>query len=342
MKIAIIGAGISGLTAGRELSKAGHEVVIFEKSRGYGGRAATRYLKENENIRLDHGIPFVDGESAEFQEFIVELGDHDIVKPWMGKFGTYKDGKLSFTEEKGMRCVAQDGISQIGKYLARWVDVQTNELVGGLTFLGGGDSRKRDWMVNFQSGATTQADAIIIATPATQAYAILNTTVDEIETLKLIREIDEVRYESVFTLLTGYTNQEVPEWNALRLEEEPVEWIFNENSKRELDQLALVIHSSAEFALEYAKAEKEVVSEYMLNSISKVIGDWAKLPEWKQLHLWKYSRAKNPLPYPYMEINQDRDGHLALTGSYFQGNTIESAYLSGLKLGKYWAEKFSD
>jgi len=342
MKIAIIGAGISGLTAGRELSKAGHEVVIFEKSRGYGGRAATRYLKENEDIRLDHGIPFLKGESAEFQEFLVELSDHDIVKPWMGKFGTYKDGKLTFTQEQGIRCIAQDGISQIGKYLARWVDVHTNEFVGGLTFLGGGDSRKRDWMVNFQSGATTQADAIIIATPATQAYAILNTTVDEIETLKLIREIDEVRYDSVYTLLTGYANQDIPEWNALRVKEEPIEWVFNENSKRELNQLALVVHSSPEFALEHARAEKEVVCENLLNSLSKVAGDWAMLPDWKQLHFWKYSRAKNPLPYPYMEINQNRDGHLALTGSYFQGDNIESAYLSGLKLGKYWAKKFSE
>ena len=36
-KIAIIGAGLTGLTAGYELSKKGHKVTIFEKSDDIGG-----------------------------------------------------------------------------------------------------------------------------------------------------------------------------------------------------------------------------------------------------------------------------------------------------------------
>lgn len=40
MRIGIIGAGFTGLTAGFELSKAGHDVVIFEKERLVGGLAA--------------------------------------------------------------------------------------------------------------------------------------------------------------------------------------------------------------------------------------------------------------------------------------------------------------
>ena len=40
-KVAIIGAGISGLALANKL-KNHFEVVVFEKSRGYGGRVATR------------------------------------------------------------------------------------------------------------------------------------------------------------------------------------------------------------------------------------------------------------------------------------------------------------
>ena len=36
--IAIIGAGIAGLSAARALHKAGHTVHLFDKSRGSGGR----------------------------------------------------------------------------------------------------------------------------------------------------------------------------------------------------------------------------------------------------------------------------------------------------------------
>lgn len=41
LNIAIIGAGIAGITAARTLAKAGHHVHVFEKSRGAGGRMST-------------------------------------------------------------------------------------------------------------------------------------------------------------------------------------------------------------------------------------------------------------------------------------------------------------
>ena len=37
MKVAIIGAGITGLVAGYRLLQAGHEVTIFEKEKELGG-----------------------------------------------------------------------------------------------------------------------------------------------------------------------------------------------------------------------------------------------------------------------------------------------------------------
>ena len=39
---AIIGAGIAGITCARTLAQAGHQVTVFEKSRGPGGRMSTR------------------------------------------------------------------------------------------------------------------------------------------------------------------------------------------------------------------------------------------------------------------------------------------------------------
>ena len=54
MLIGIIGAGIAGLTAGRQLARHGHEVIVLEKSRGYGGRLSTRYSEPEQNIKVDH------------------------------------------------------------------------------------------------------------------------------------------------------------------------------------------------------------------------------------------------------------------------------------------------
>ena len=41
MKVGIIGGGITGLTSAYDLSKAGHDVVVFESSNQLGGHAST-------------------------------------------------------------------------------------------------------------------------------------------------------------------------------------------------------------------------------------------------------------------------------------------------------------
>jgi phytoene dehydrogenase-like protein len=43
--VAIVGAGISGLFAGRTLADRGIRVQVFDKARGPGGRSATPKLK---------------------------------------------------------------------------------------------------------------------------------------------------------------------------------------------------------------------------------------------------------------------------------------------------------
>ena len=43
MRIAIIGAGISGIAAANILKKSGHDVVVFEKSTDVGGVWAVAY-----------------------------------------------------------------------------------------------------------------------------------------------------------------------------------------------------------------------------------------------------------------------------------------------------------
>ena len=52
-QVAIIGAGISGLACARMLKDHGIAVTLYEKSRGPGGRAATRPVPTDRSF--DHG-----------------------------------------------------------------------------------------------------------------------------------------------------------------------------------------------------------------------------------------------------------------------------------------------
>ena len=54
-RVAIIGAGMSGLACARQLTKAGVSVVVFDKGRGIGGRVVTRQAGD---LQFDHGHLF--------------------------------------------------------------------------------------------------------------------------------------------------------------------------------------------------------------------------------------------------------------------------------------------
>ncbi len=345
MRIAIIGAGIAGLTAGRELAKAGHEVTVIEKSRGLGGRLATRRAGKTSETKLDHGTSYFTANSPEFMGFVSELLEKELVKVWGDTIWQYDGLQLldvmpNRVEES--KYIAVDGMNSIGKYLARWVDIFSEIKAGGLTFFGANRRTKRPWMVNLTNYDTFEADAVIVATPAAQAYGIIQTCQDEVDTLKLIREIDEIEYDSTLTLLAGYEKKEEPEWDMITCQDDIIQSVTNENSKRKkLTEQALVVHSTPGFARQNRESDPDLVAEKMLKSLGQIAGDWAASPDWNQIHYWRYSKARNPIQRPYMEI-ESLDAPLALVGDYFNGNTVDHAYCSGFKLAQHWVKKFSD
>ena len=64
-KIAIIGSGITGCTLAVNLKE--YDITIFDKSRGVGGRLATRRA---DNFVFDHGAPFFQIKTKEFYNFL--------------------------------------------------------------------------------------------------------------------------------------------------------------------------------------------------------------------------------------------------------------------------------
>ncbi|REL33641.1 FAD-dependent oxidoreductase [Rhodohalobacter sp. SW132] len=345
MVIGIIGAGISGLTAGRLLANAGHDVTILEKSRGYGGRMATRYAGKNGSAKMDHGLNYFVPRSEEFKEFTDELMDQELVKRWGESIWLY-DGsdfhKKNPNPDKNDSFTATKGMNSIGKYLSRWVDVKTETHAGGLTYIGAHRSKKRSWMINLRAGNTFEADAVIIAAPAAQAYGLLQTTTNETNTLKIIREIDEVHYAPCYTLMAGYGDRELPEWEGIICKNSPLKFISNEATKKSFNQeCSFVVQATPEYTRTLGKLDKDAIRKDMLDKLATTIGGWAMAPQWSQVHFWRYSRALKVLDRPYAELEFD-DAPLALTGDYFIDNTVDGAYLSGFKLAEDWIKKYTD
>jgi renalase len=69
IEVAVIGAGIAGLTCAQKLQQAGKSVVLIDKSRGLGGRLATRRLA---GTHADHGVCYLQAKGDRFQHWIDE------------------------------------------------------------------------------------------------------------------------------------------------------------------------------------------------------------------------------------------------------------------------------
>jgi predicted NAD/FAD-dependent oxidoreductase len=61
--VLIIGAGMSGMAAASELSRAGLRVMVVDKGRAVGGRMASRRIGE---AVFDHGAQFITARSDQF------------------------------------------------------------------------------------------------------------------------------------------------------------------------------------------------------------------------------------------------------------------------------------
>lgn len=75
MKIAVVGAGLSGLSCAYELTKAGHDVVVYEKDGAVGGRSATR---RNGAYPFDIGAQFLNNGYNHARHLCHELGIGDL------------------------------------------------------------------------------------------------------------------------------------------------------------------------------------------------------------------------------------------------------------------------
>lgn len=75
MKIAVLGAGVSGLTAARLLHDKGHDVTVYEKNSTPGGLARTRFT--DGYLYDPHGGHILNSKHAEVMEWVFSLYSKD-------------------------------------------------------------------------------------------------------------------------------------------------------------------------------------------------------------------------------------------------------------------------
>ena len=315
--VAVVGAGLAGLTCAQKLQQAGHRVVVLEKSRGVGGRVATRRLH---NTRVDHGLPYLEAQGKRSQQLIEQLAQQ--LQPWRNQYELDPGQKLR--RASCDRYFAPLGMTTIAKSLAATLDVRCRCRVTQMSY----SSSLPMWHLSLeQSHDYLTARAVVLAIPAPQALNLLEGTSSEL--LDVLRSVE---FDPCITAIAGYPQHQqeqlAPHWQAVKLNDTQLAWVILDSRKREDSQPLLVLHSTAQFAQKYLDTDDlQPAAEPLLRQAAQLLLPWIEQPEWLQVHRWRYAFPRHPLADPCLS-----SAHLPLVccGDWCGGNLVESALESGL------------
>lgn len=310
MKIAIIGAGIAGLTAARQLA-ADHDVVVFDKSRGIGGRMSTRYAGEYE---FDHGAQYFTVADANFKEMIGSAGDS--ASRWESRGFYIKTGEL--TADTGRpRWVGAPRMNQLPKTMAKGLDIRLGSRVSHIA------GRAGELTLRFEDGLVDGPfDRVICTAPAPQA-------IDLLPKKSLLQPIlADVKMHACFALMVGWSEPFDPGWDSLRVGNLPISWMALNSSKpgRENSLSTLVAHASPDWSDEHADADRDWVRDTLLTIISALCGRQLEQAQHIALHRWLYAYANEGVG---QDCLIDPALGVVLAGDWCVGGRVEGAFISG-------------
>lgn len=329
--VAIIGAGIAGLTCAQKLHQAGYQVVVLEKSRGVGGRMATRRLH---GTFADHGTCFLKPKGELFHEFLNYLENQGLIVPWPDSAYQFRaDGSLQPQESPSPRYIAPLGMTAIAKFLANGLDIRLHQRVIALA------AEHDAWQLTTaipESAAATQpvqARVLILAIPAPQAAPLLETLPTGTVATDPLVNLQSVSMAPCLSVMAGYSptfQAELPAWTAVSLPDNPeLAWIGLDSSKRlQAQQPVFVLQSNATFAEHYLEAlELNPAAERLLQQAARLL-PWLTQPEWFQVHRWRYAFPRQPLATDYLNLGAILP--LFSCGDWCGGDRVEAALRSGL------------
>lgn len=316
MRVAVVGAGISGLGAARKLAQAGFEVVVFEKSHGLGGRCATRRV---EGYTFDTGASTIAPRGKALEPVMLqELSTADLVKVekpvWTMGYGRVAPGDAA--KMAIHRYAYSNGVTTLAKLMAHGLEIRLGAKVEKL-------ERESDgWKVDAES-----YDRVILATPTPQAEALLETAGEK-------RALNGARYRPCLSVLLGYAQPIVTPYHALVDPEQQsqVIWISVESEKSPgrapEGHSAFVAQFGARASLQrYEDSDYEIVRE-ALTAMERLYGKEWRAPAVSQVKRWRYSQPE--MTAAFDRVNPE-GSTLIVAGDGVSGPRVEFAYEAGLK-----------
>jgi len=315
LSVAIIGAGIAGLSCATQLQTKGFNVQIFEKSHGPSGRMSTR---TGDHWSADHGAQYFTARDPLFIEELNIWIKNGVAGTWHPRLKVFEGGQWRESTSTEYRYVGIPAMNSPGKYLTKNLQVTYSQTIAQMTHEGG------RWILgSIENGQLEgQFDYLVLALPAPQAFA-LTQLVDP-----SIAEKNQVEMLGCWTVIASFTEKQDIPFDAAFINGEMISWISRNNAKPGRDGLETwTLHANAQWSQQWIDLDKEEASQ-RIQKCAKELGLDCQNAQ-ISVHRWRYASGSTGVNPGFKVFD---DIQMALCGDWLHGGRVEGAWLSGHKL----------
>jgi photolyase PhrII len=315
-RVAVIGAGLAGMTASRTLRDQGVEIEVFEKSRGLGGRMATRRI--NGQSGFDHGAQYFTARHPIFRRYVESWIQQGGVQRWTGSVGAFQDGIWKEGTGTIQRFVGIPSMNAICKHLGEGIEVHKQTRIERV-------KKMADGLILVDDHQKTYGhfDGVIVTAPAFQAHEIL------CEFPEMAQQLKNVEMDPCWAAMLTLKKPLEPFWVGAFIQDSFLSWAARNGTKpgRASDAERLILHAAPAWTDQHWESDPEWVGQAMAEEFVRVSGLGPLDVESISTHRWKYAIAREPLSCGALVDSARR---IVACGDWAMGSRVEGAFLSGL------------
>lgn len=333
LPVAIVGAGLAGLSCAQALVQAGHQVHVFDKSRGPSGRMSTRRADDPAGPwQCDHGAQYFTARDAAFRAEVARWQQAGVAALWDARLASFDGSNWSTPETPLERFVGTprmtspaawlvQGLQQVGECTqTRW---QTT--VQRL------DRQADGWaLTSAEHGLHAQRySAVLLAVPAPQAVPLLQPMAAAGTAVAA-----SARMRGSWAVMVRCPAPVPLPWDGAFINDGPLRWVARDSSKpgRTVPpgMETWLLHASPVWSEAHIEDSADAVTGTLLAAFAALGGPSTHLVQ-ATAHRWRYADTEPALTQGHW---WDATACVGMCGDWLNGGKVEGAWLSGQSLAQ--------
>ncbi|WP_298288108.1 FAD-dependent oxidoreductase [Novosphingobium sp.] len=304
--VAIIGAGMAGLSCASLLVERGWHVTLFDKARRAGGRMASRRLETaHGTASFDFGAQYFTVRDAGFAAEVARWAEAGIASRW--------------PDAREDAWIGVPTMNTVMQALSAPHDVHFSHHVSGVARENG------RWRLLGEGMPAQHFDAAVLALPAEQAAPIL-----ALHDFELARTALFARSQPCWTGMFAFDTPLTHHHHTVR-DHGIVAWAARNSAKPgRAGPESWVVQASPQWSAAHLERTPDEIAPLLLTALGEATGGTTPAPLAHSIHRWRYAlSAGTGLGCLWNETQQ-----IGACGDWLLGPRVECAWVSGRTLAK--------